>query len=519
MSSVVAESSERYARPGPAAGTSPLRFLTLPRVVFAIFFLYLLFAMQLDDPDYYWHLATGDWIVAHRALPDGDPFSYTFDGKPWPLSAWLFELALSGVFALAGATGVKVATASLATAALLVSWRTVSRLLGGSTVSLLLAVVCMKLLSVWVVPRPHLVTYLMVALFVDRLVRFRYDADDRRLWLLPLLMVLWTNLHGAFVIGIALLGLFCACEWARHLYSRGARADRRRLLRLTAFTGLTILATAINPKGPQSWLMPAKLLEATADTPLPGEFWSPDFHTLYGKLYLAFAFGFFAVAIYRRHRPDVTELLFPMAALFIGFTATRHVPIAVLVVLPFVAIGLRDGPLQRFYGRRIAAGGRELGNAEYLLNAVLLVAVAAAFTVLIPQQQAKADAALRKALPVGAVDYVRSHGITGRMFNDYTQGGYLLYELAPQKVFVDGRGDIYGGAFINAFLKIRSGEPGWQKAFDAYAIDYVVVPRTAAIRDLLRARGDFKLVYDDATDSVLVRTLPRFDALPTLAVE
>ena len=75
----------------PATRLGPLRLLDLPHLAFAVLFLALLFGMALNDPDYFWHLKAGEYIATHLALPIGDPFSYTFQGKPWALHEWLFE--------------------------------------------------------------------------------------------------------------------------------------------------------------------------------------------------------------------------------------------------------------------------------------------------------------------------------------------------------------------------------------------------------------------------------------------
>src|SRR5262245_46053947 len=85
-----------------AARFGVLRLLDLPRMVFAVLFFWLLFTVGLNDPDYFWHLKTGEYIVAHMSVPSGDPFSYTFQGRPWAPSEWLFEVCLYGVFTLLG---------------------------------------------------------------------------------------------------------------------------------------------------------------------------------------------------------------------------------------------------------------------------------------------------------------------------------------------------------------------------------------------------------------------------------
>ncbi|HET6220743.1 MAG TPA: hypothetical protein VFE11_01205, partial [Dongiaceae bacterium] len=118
---------------------------------------------------------------------------------------------------------------------------------------------------------------------------------------------------------------------------------------------------------------------------------------------------------------------------------------------------------------------------------------------------------------VGAVQFILDNGITGRMFNSYGFGGYLIHRLYPQqRVFIDGRADMYGDAFVNEYINISEGQPRWAQLFDKYQIDYVVCTPNAPIRQLLLTRGDFRLVFQDEASSVLVKNEPRFGALPTI---
>lgn len=100
------------------------------------------------------------------------------------------------------------------------------------------------------------------------------------------------------------------------------------------------------------------------------------------------------------------------------------------------------------------------------------------------------------------------------MFNTYHFGGYLIERLYPaQKVFVDGRGDLYGDVFLREYMEIAFGAPAWARLFDKYEIDYLVVQRDTPLRQLLLCRGDFKLVYDDPGSSVLVRDTMKYGAV------
>ena len=501
------------APPAPATRFGVLRLLDLPHLAFAVLFFWLLFRSELNDPDYFWHLKAGEYIAAHLALPAGDPFSYTFQGKPWVLHEWLFEAGLYGVYALLGTAGVKLLTAVLGALSTYIVYRAASRLLGASTLALALAIACLTMQAGGFVPRPQLVTYVLFAVFVHLLVAFKYFADDRRLWMIPPLLLLWANMHGGYVIGIVLLGLFCTCEWLIYLTGPANPAHWRRLRNLSLIGLGGALVTAINPAGVGGWLFPLQVMNMDFANSVIAEWQSPNFRDLDGKLYLVLAFGFFLANIYRQTKPDLTEIALPVFFLFAGFVSVRHTPLAMLILVPFAAVALRDGPVQRFYSR-VTGSGKQLGNAEYALNWALLCVIGMTFYLLNPTQQANAQVRLNALMPVKAVEFVKSHGITGRMLNEYAQGGYLIYHLYPQQqVFIDGRADLYGGEFIKEFIKIRHGAPGWDKAFDKYAIDYLIVRRDAPVRDLLLARGDFKLVYDDETSSVVVRKLPRFEKL------
>lgn len=500
--------------PSPAGGAwRLLRLLDLPHLAFAVLLVWLLFRTELNEPDYFWHLKAGEYIAAHWALPSGDPFSYTFQGKPWALHEWLFEVGLYGAFAWLGPSGVKLLTAVLGTLSLYIVFRAANRLLGASTLALALAIMHLTVLAGGFVPRPQLLTYVLFAALVHLLIAFKYFGEDRRLWLIPPLLVLWVNVHGGYIVGVVLLALFCGCEWLTHWRGEAEAGYRRRLVKLSLIAAGGALATAINPAGIGAWLFPLQVMNMDFANSVIAEWQSPSFRELGGQFFLVLAFGFFLANIYRPTKPDLTEICLPVFFLFSGFVSVRHTPLAALILVPFVAVALRHSPLQRGY-HRLVCSGKPLGHAEVVVNWVLLCFVAVVFYFMSLTQQANAQARLNALMPVKAVEFVKSQGISGRMFNEYAQGGYLIDRLYPQQqVFIDGRVDLYGGEFLKEFIQIRNGAAGWQQAFDKHRIDYLIVQRDAAIRDLLLARGDFRLVYDDDAHSVLVRNSARFKQL------
>jgi hypothetical protein len=499
-----------------------IKLLDMRRLALISMFMVLLATLQLTDFDYFWHLKAGEYIVTHGALPEGDVFSFTHLGQPWVLHEWLFEVVLYGMFTWLGPLGVKLLTVTLAMTALGITYALMRRLAASPLIALILLLAAFIPFKLGISPRPQLVTYVFFVSFLYVLLSYKYFQATRYLLALPLLMVVWVNAHGGYMLGLALAGLFMACEWANYwVLSERNEKQKLQLVRLTFAVVATALASAINPGFLGHWLYPFQVmgLEATRQI---SEWQSPDFHDWGTRGYLMLALAFFVSYTYMVRKPDFTELFIPTLLLFASFIAIRHIPLAALTLISFIALALSRGPaaglsalwhrtgLALVYERWIG-GGKQLGNGEYVLNWVFLLVIVFSLAVFYPIYHAKDEGKANAELPVKAAEFVANAGIAGHMFNSYGFGGYLIYRLYPaQKVFIDGRADMYGDAFFKEYAKIIGVKSGWEKTFDKYQIDYVITGRDEPLRQILQARGDFRLVYEDEHNSVLVRNAPRY---------
>jgi hypothetical protein len=477
----------------------------------------ILLAQRVVDPDYFWHLKTGEYIVTHAALPVGDIFSFTRAGQPWVLHEWLFEVLLYGISSAFGETGVAALRATLSVTALGLVFMA-GRRIGASVVAVWIPMTLGVIaFSIGVAPRPQLLTYAFFALYLFVLLDFKYAASTRRLFFLPLVMVIWVNAHAAYAIGIAVLLLFAACEWLAWV-TRPVRdpEQKRRLVRLTQAACLVVLASLLNPGLFERWLYPFQVLGMAANQFID-EWHSPDFHGIGGKAYLALVLLFLVAHTYATRKPDLTELVVPLFFAVQGCIAARHVPLAVLVLVPFTALALARGGLAaldawvrnskpaRWYALRRSAGV-ELGKGEFVLNWFVACTVALCMPAYYQARPADYSPRGGVALPKGAADYVEAHGIGGNLFNEYADGGYLIYRLAPRfRVAVDGRADVYGDQFIEDYLHVYLGKADWQAKFERLGVDLAVLPLDAPIRQLLLASGRFREVYRDKDFSVLQR--------------
>ena len=509
--------------------TRLIAWLNLRRLGFVVIFLVLVERLQLGlvDPDYFWHLRTGQYLFEQHALPTGDIYSYTYAGRPWVLHEWLSEIVLYCIHTLLGAFGVKLVVSLMATATLVIVYKTANQILKRSSLAFVLTLIFF-IPMIWVMaPRPQMVTLLMFAFIMHALIAFKYTHTTRTLWLLPPLMVVWANAHGGYMIGIALLLVFVACEWLMRIARQNHdMAGKGRLKMLSWVTGLTILASLVNPYFIRHWLYPFEVMGMKAAQEYITEWLSPNFHSLPFQLYLALVLFTMTAAMYRKVRPDLTELVVTLLFVVAGFVAIRHISFAIIALVPFAATTItqlsftrlladeRVGHLHSSYQRFAHNGkdiGKDIGKMEFVLNWLLLTVTVVGLILYYPVLHEKDAETINKMVPVKATEFIVRAGINGRMFHSYAYGGYLIQTLHPtQKVFIDGRADMYGDKFIEEYMAISSGAAGWKEKFEKYGIDYVVMQRDTPLIQILKAQGNFRLVFEDEINSVLLRDDERF---------
>ncbi len=499
-----------------------LNKLTIPVMITIILFFVKIMFPALYDNDFFWHLKTGEYIFTTQSLPQFDIFSHTFTGKKWVLHEWLTQFIIYLTKHYFGLIGIKVLVAGLIAATYYLVFKTARVLTEDDTQAVIISLMFFAPNVIFAIPRPQMFSYFFFAACLLVLVEFKYRRVTKRFFLLPIIMLFWANLHGAFIVGIGLLVLFTACEWLNFWLTKKTDAQERRdLYRLSYFILASALITAVNPEFIAYWLYPFQVLSMDAAKTLIMEWQSPDFHAIYNKYYFLLGIAFFAAAVYRAKKPDLTEMIIPIFFFVAALTSGRHLPFACLAAVPFFAshyanrtkrAQLVDGQPSVVSGSNLAT--RQIDHVVPALNLAMLVVVAA--TVIFVEHSRQDSDPIAKLMPSQAADFVIKNGISGNLFNSYDDGGYLIYRLAPErKVFIDGRADLYGDVFLKEFINIHNGTADWREKFDKYAIDYLICKKDAPIRQLLLEGNAFRLVHNDEWNSVLVRNIPRFDGLPT----
>lgn len=485
--------------PGQGIGDSVLGFWTPRRLIFPILVIIATFLIScggapgLTDPDYYWHLATGAVIWRDQALPGADPFSWTHNGAPWMLRDWGFDWLLYVWRGLTGPLGVVVATACLWAFATYLAFGTADRMIRRPVLGLVLVALFGAGIAGAGAPGPHLFGLVFFALYLALFFEAKYGSRRWLLLVAPLIMVAWVNLHGGFVVGVTAMAALALLEWV----NLGLRfRDRRQVnlcLWLSAVTGAVIAAAVLNPYGPEHLLrvIPAMDLDALRQSAgsetLLDSFWRGPWYVLGGA-------AFFVIAMRRGWPVDMAEILFPLGFFAAGMVSATLAPFATLAMIVFAAPGL--------WNQNTVSPVVGSGLGKLICWAVALVALAVPLSL----TRSPYFEAVDRVVPADVAVHMARAELPMRMFNDRESGGYLIASRpTSQSVFVDGRPDLYDAEFLKAHEDTLHGRVSLGEHFDGWDIGHVVVRHEHALRQMLLMRGDFQLVFEGHSHSLLVR--------------
>ncbi|KPV51892.1 hypothetical protein SE17_18655, partial [Kouleothrix aurantiaca] len=397
--------------------------------------------------DFWWHMATGRIIASTGAIPSVDSFSFTQAGQPFFNQGWLAQLLMYWLHQVGGVPLLLVVQSLVITLAYGLLLRLCIRRSGRLrlSVGLLLLVTLPLSFTNWIV-RPQSYALPIFAAFLTIVTEYRLGMS-RRLWLLPPLMALWVNIHGTFVLGLALIGL----TFAGMLFERGenregngeAAGSRFAALRSLALWGaLTAAAMLLNPRGLGVLTYVRNLLGSNSVTTLVTEWAPPTIRDLEGVIFFLFVMLCGAVLAYARRRPPLADMLLFGAFLWLALGASRNVVWFGMVATPLLivqaaSLGRERPPTRAFAG-------------SPALHAALIGVLALLVLLALPWVKPALDlppavgALVSEDTPVAAVDFLRAQpDRPRRLFHTEAYGSYLIWAAPEQPVFVDTRIELY----------------------------------------------------------------------------
>jgi hypothetical protein len=466
--------------------------------------------------DFWWHLATGRAIVSQGAIPTVDSFSFTRAGEPFYNQGWLAQLLMYGLFQFGGIPLIYLFQTIVIGLAYGLLLRLCLRRSGQLqlSVGVLLATVLLSFDN-WLV-RPQSYAFPLFVGFLTILTEYRLYGRNR-LWLLPLLMVLWVNIHGSFVLGGVLIAITLAGEWLKRRIASwreaaswasrpiGApedvlnRPEPERLpplLPLLLWGAATALALLLNPRGPAVLSYVRNLLGTSAVTSLVMEWAPPTIRDPSGVIFFLFLFLCIAVLTYARRRPDLTDMLLGGAFLWNALGAGRNVVWFGFVAAPLLAVQAATllSPPKR---ARAAAGSPTLnGLLIGMLGIMLVLALPWFKPALLPPS---VGALLSEDTPIDAVAYLRGQpDRPRRLFHTEAYGSYLIWQAPEQPVFIDTRIELYPYEQWRDYINLGQGN-NVAALLEKYAIDGLLLDtlRQKPLIDAVRRDGGWVERYRD----------------------
>jgi hypothetical protein len=448
---------------------------------------------SIADPDIWWHLRNAEVFVQSHSVVHHDFYSFTATGSRWINEAWLGELpyyfgwrwfGIRGIYLvmlaeveliLLGVFGLAYLSSKNVKAAFLASW-----------------------LAVWLAtvsfgPRTLLVGWMCLVAELFLFQQFKRGKDW--MWLLPLLFVLWANLHGSWLIGMVLFVIYFAAGLLQGSWGRIEATPRTRHQRskLAIVGGLSVAGLFLNPYTYHLVFYPFNFaFRQRLNVNHVDEWMSLDFHCVRGKILFGMLAATLVLALARKRRWSVDQLAFLIIGYYAALTYSRFLFLAAILLTPMLAAELDFFPRYR----------REIDKPW--LNAFLIFAILAGCVWRLPSSEYLLRDTV-KNYPVKALPYLQKFRPQGRVFNDCLWGGYLVWNARQIPVFIDSRIDIYEYNGVFADYLDALGIKNTLEILDKYQIRYVLYPQESPVAYLLLHNAGWKINYEDGTTVLLER--------------
>ena len=447
------------------------------------------------DNDYWWHLATGDWIIDNREMPTPDPWLFTYEGE-FVAHEWLGEVFLSFTDRIGDYPAGIIATWIIAIAGL---WILIAALHLYGLSWRACAVVTLLWMGVFLrdgvfAVRPQMWTFSFFALLFLFLALYETGRWNQ-LWVLPPLFLIWFNAHLSAVIGIAILGAFGLDQLIR-----------RKPIRHLLIVGVLCLAgMLINPYG-------LEYVEIILRYPSRPEIWNdrifewqaPDFSESHNWPF-ALAIPMVIPAIWQLLRGRVWPSTLVLFFLYQALTSVRFVTIYVMACMVFA--GWLVWQHRQDVPRVWQPAPTERSRRLWLLVAPVAISAAIVLWVALTYDRSQFQRnPFAWGYPVDAATIYQEQLSDHRLFNTYDWGGYLLLRFnGNPEIYIDGRSEVYPSSLLERYFYIVDGGSGWDVMLNEDQIDVIMIRPIDGLTRPLADHPDWELVFQDRYSNLYVR--------------
>ncbi len=477
-----------------------LRLFALTALIVAVGTECFIAKLAVLDPDIWWHLSVGDWIVQQRAFPHNGIFSRTAADHAWMAYSWGYEVLLSRAYSWWSFVGMGLfgtaLTIAVAVAIFVMLYRISARFWAAWT----LAIVVYAAFLFNIAPRPVFFTVVLFTITLTLLFEAQRSGRVRLLYWLPLVFLIWANVHIQFIYGLAVVGLFAGVNLLQRIaislrsYPNSLTAPTLPVMQPFAVLGGCILASCMGPYSFHLYQQAVAISHSKAMYAMIIELQalSFDYYNQYIELLLAIG-AFFALGWQKKMDPFKLALL-----IFASVFAFRTWRDAWLICVTSVAI-ISDFPAPDAESDRSI---RPSGWGIVAVASVLLLLVTVRNT---DFSQRALDHAISSEYPVDAVNFLRRNPVGGPIYNSFDWGGFLIFYMPQYPVSIDGRTDLYGDAMDKQYFSTQEADPSYVTDPYLNGAGVVLLKNKFPIAKMLLTDRRFRVIYRDNLGVILVR--------------
>lgn len=486
-------------------GVDPYRFVRTIFLEVIAAVLVICFSNGISGNDFWWHIKVGEYICQNQTIPTSDIFSWLGieKGLPWTAHEWLSEVVFCGIFTVAGEKGIFCFCFIAALIMMVLIYKeTKDHIMNNPVIGGLYITLLAVITSTFFYGRPHIFGFFILFFELKILYGFMRKPDTKSIFVIPVLAVLWSNLHGgssnlSYIFCFAFLGTAALNIKFGRIQSK--RLDKKALLRLGCVSFATMGAILVNPIGFRVFIYPYQNLSDSVSMNYISEWQSPDAKQI-GQLILYFAIiALITVGMIAYEKKiDLIDIVVMAMFLFLFLRSVRF------VILWYIAVA--------FYGLKYMPGCRISKIKHFWEKAAVIVCesllvIAVSYGMKKTKDTLSTGEIISKSMSHEAVEAVKSDA-PKRIFNDYNVGDALIYNEIP--VFFDARADLFArdniladGFSLLYLHQINPEKKGESVVVDdmleKYDIDAVIVQKIRPLYSYIISHPErFLLVYGDS---------------------
>ena len=477
-----------------------LRLLALTALIVSVGIECFITKLSVLDPDIWWHLSVGDWIVHNRAFPHNGIFSHTAADRPWMAYSWGYEVLLSRAYGWFSFIGIGIFGTLLTVGVALAIFRMLYKISGRFWASWALSIVVFAAFLFNIAPRPLFFSVILFTFLLTLILEAQRTGRMQPLYWLPLIFFLWANIHIQFIYGLAVVGLFAGMNLLQQTAIRfGVHPDILETPKLPLLLPFAVLAACVLAScvGPYSYHLYEEVVvisRANVMYRIIRELQALNFLYFNQYLELLLAVGAY-FAIGWRRKIDLFQLALLLFASVFAFRTWRDAWFLCVIAAAIIAAFPRSDSDQE----------PSLQRSSWAIGAVASVALLALSAGSTDFRERGLDRVISGEYPVDAVNFLRRNPVGGPLYNSFDWGGFLIFYMPQYPVSIDGRTDLYGNAMNEQYYSTQEADPSYATDPVLNEAGLVLVKKKYPIATQLLGDRRFRLIYQDNLASVFAR--------------